>query len=405
MKKWAWSGIIWLLAAVWAPAQNYVEQNSFFDANTLNIRSKSGNTLVEINFNPSLFHVDIQSGNPVADLEITIGIRRRDTRNYIQTRHFFEQIEHKFLTSENVFFRRYGFDLSEGNYSVEIEVKDRKNGEIHFSLLDYECKDLREGYQLSDIVLEQDYLGALGAQTLLSGRISPHPGRLRFWLEVYAPPSPNLTCRSVLYKASPNEGLEAQRYASIKQMVAVLNSKGVPEEFGDTLDLNTLEAGDYLLEVYLERGNQLLAEESRAFTIDWKKSGRVFGNLDESIRMMEYVAPPKTIRTLLDSPSEEAKIELFQRYWEKRKEMPEAGATHTMEAYYSRAFFAVDNFAEDSLAGWRTDRGRIYITYGPPDAIAEERSGSVPRLIWSYNEPPLKFVFRRQDGKWLIARP
>ena len=34
------------------------------------------------------------------------------------------------------------------------------------------------------------------------------------------------------------------------------------------------------------------------------------------------------------------------------------------------------------LLGWRTDRGRIYITYGPPDEIAQ--GDRVPRQVWRY---------------------
>ncbi len=51
------------------------------------------------------------------------------------------------------------------------------------------------------------------------------------------------------------------------------------------------------------------------------------------------------------------------------------------EEHYRRIAYANEHFAS-GIPGWKTDRGRIYITYGPPDEIEDHSSGGF------YERPP-----------------
>jgi GWxTD domain-containing protein len=64
----------------------------------------------------------------------------------------------------------------------------------------------------------------------------------------------------------------------------------------------------------------------------------------------------------------------IQQFWQRR------GAGFR-EEHYRRIAYANEHFA-GRIAGWKTDRGRIYITYGPPDEIDDHSSGG------SYRRPP-----------------
>jgi hypothetical protein len=59
------------------------------------------------------------------------------------------------------------------------------------------------------------------------------------------------------------------------------------------------------------------------------------------------------------------------------------------EEHYRRIAYANDHFADTKVDGWKTDRGRIYITYGPPDEKETHPSGnatsSVPYEQWLYH--------------------
>src|SRR5271166_4123453 len=49
--------------------------------------------------------------------------------------------------------------------------------------------------------------------------------------------------------------------------------------------------------------------------------------------------------------------------------------------HYRRIAYANERFGS-AIPGWKTDRGRIYITYGPPDQIEDHSSGG------AYTRPP-----------------
>jgi hypothetical protein len=70
-----------------------------------------------------------------------------------------------------------------------------------------------------------------------------------------------------------------------------------------------------------------------------------------------------------------------------------------MDQYYARVNEANSRFKEGGAAGaagWRTDRGRIFVLYGPPDERLDRRnSGSTnPYEVWKYTQDRnLKYVF------------
>ena len=69
------------------------------------------------------------------------------------------------------------------------------------------------------------------------------------------------------------------------------------------------------------------------------------------------------------------------QFWDRRNPSPGSAENTFKEEHYRRLAYANEHFAS-SVQGWRTDRGRIYITYGPPDEIAQ--GDRVPRQVWRY---------------------
>ena len=84
-----------------------------------------------------------------------------------------------------------------------------------------------------------------------------------------------------------------------------------------------------------------------------------------------------TFKKLSTDDEREAFIENF---WERRNPNPGSPENEYKEEYYRRIAYANERFAS-GIPGWKTDRGRIYITYGPPDEIESHPSGG------SYDRP------------------
>lgn len=93
------------------------------------------------------------------------------------------------------------------------------------------------------------------------------------------------------------------------------------------------------------------------------------------------------------------KREYLRRFWERRDPTPGTPRNEAREDYYDRIRVANREFREGGAAeipGWRTDRGRIFIRYGPPDDVLRQPQppSSPPYEAWKYTRGRrLKFVF------------
>ncbi len=65
-----------------------------------------------------------------------------------------------------------------------------------------------------------------------------------------------------------------------------------------------------------------------------------------------------------------------EQFWLRRDPTPDTARNEFKEEHYRRIAHANEHFAASGIAGWRTDRGRIYISYGPPDEIEDHPAGS-----------------------------
>jgi GWxTD domain-containing protein len=83
-------------------------------------------------------------------------------------------------------------------------------------------------------------------------------------------------------------------------------------------------------------------------------------------------------RTAFRALATDAERDYFiQQFWLRRDPTPGTPENEFKEEHYRRIARAVQMFSTATLSGWRTDRGRIYIVYGPPDEIDSHPSGGV----------------------------
>jgi GWxTD domain-containing protein len=79
--------------------------------------------------------------------------------------------------------------------------------------------------------------------------------------------------------------------------------------------------------------------------------------------------------------TDEEREQFIENFWLRRDPSPDTIENEFREEHYRRIAYANEHYAS-GIPGWKTDRGRIYITYGPPDEIDDHSSGG------SYNRPP-----------------
>src|ERR1019366_1512185 len=62
--------------------------------------------------------------------------------------------------------------------------------------------------------------------------------------------------------------------------------------------------------------------------------------------------------------TDEEREQFNEQFWLRRDPTPDTVENEFKEEHYRRIAYSNENFAS-GIPGWKTDRGRIYITYGP----------------------------------------
>ena len=79
--------------------------------------------------------------------------------------------------------------------------------------------------------------------------------------------------------------------------------------------------------------------------------------------------------------NDEEREQFIENFWLRRDPTPDTVENEFKEEHYRRIAYANEHFAS-GIPGWKTDRGRIYITFGPPDERDEHPTGG------TYERPP-----------------
>src|SRR5579885_1564613 len=79
--------------------------------------------------------------------------------------------------------------------------------------------------------------------------------------------------------------------------------------------------------------------------------------------------------------TDEEREQFIEQFWLRRDPTPDTIENEFKEEHYRRIAYANEHYAS-GIPGWKTDRGRIYITFGPPDEIESHPSGG------TYERPP-----------------
>jgi GWxTD domain-containing protein len=72
--------------------------------------------------------------------------------------------------------------------------------------------------------------------------------------------------------------------------------------------------------------------------------------------------------------NDEERDNFIEAFWQRRDPTPDTEENEYKEDHYRRIAYANEHFAA-GIPGWKSDRGRIYIMYGPADEVESHPSG------------------------------
>ena len=103
-----------------------------------------------------------------------------------------------------------------------------------------------------------------------------------------------------------------------------------------------------------------------------------------------YIISNAERNAFLELKSDAQREAFIQNFWAIRNPDPNSPTNQFRDEYYRRLAYANDQFGSPGRHdGWRTDRGMVYITLGPPQQLTPYRSSQylTPLEIWFYQSP------------------
>ncbi len=139
---------------------------------------------------------------------------------------------------------------------------------------------------------------------------------------------------------------------------------------------------------------------------------------------VSYIITDEERQAFLRLQTNEEREQFIEQFWERRNPNPGSPVNEFKEEFYRRIAYANEHFSS-GVPGWKTDRGRIYIMWGPPDSIESHPAGgpyqrppeegggftsTYPFEVWTYHYLPgigenvqLEFVDPTMTGEYHLT--
>ncbi len=133
-------------------------------------------------------------------------------------------------------------------------------------------------------------------------------------------------------------------------------------------------------------------------------------NLDpvnaDFLSQVRYTITGDERKIFLELPDSE-KPRFIEEFWKRRDPDPFTEENEFKIEYFNRIEQATKLFQGEGPAGWITDRGRIYIIYGPPTERIAQPAGSIVSTrcqeVWYYGNLSVVFIDQTCTGTYKLA--
>ncbi len=307
------------------------------------------------------------------------------------------------------------FDLAPGEYQLSVEVRDLNRGDTtatrHQSALAIGARPA--GLSISNILLaeriERAPEGAVSkfgyqAVPLLSDYLPPGVGRLAFYAEVYGADE-RFGADSLYLVSWQIEHAEKRTVAAGLRQAQRMRARAVEPILAD-FDIAQLGSGNYFAavevrdrkgelterrETFFQRNNPISFRYDRQSMASFDINGTFVGAFQDTdslaahIHSMRPIADPLE-RKMIDDRWKDRDPDLMRRFmygfWANRSADPEAA----WKAYRAEVVKANKLFGCRAQQGYETDRGQVYLKYGPPNTMMDRfnEMGTLPYTVWHY---------------------
>ena len=298
------------------------------------------------------------------------------------------------------------FQLPPGKYRIEVAITDLVAERTSGTAIDFEVPSSPPGLVwFSDLSLGTAESGAGG-----SLKFVPNPSRH------YGDNIDQFAAAGEIFDQRNDAGSDSLFRLSYK----VVSESGEQVIIGDTTftrragrtpflirpRLVSLGPGSYRFVVAMnvpptpgsKQGKTSTIRRDKGFDVDQSRATMGFASA-QSLDVLRYIATQQEIDEIGKLQGEEARKAYWEAFWKRRDPTPETPENEARDEFYQRVQYANQHFSTGS-PGWKTDMGRIYVVYGPPDEVVRNpfNFDRPPEEIWYYYRDRRTFVFVDRDG-------
>lgn len=96
--------------------------------------------------------------------------------------------------------------------------------------------------------------------------------------------------------------------------------------------------------------------------------------------------------------NDDARASFVERFWSRRDPTPDTWFNEYRQAFWQRVTETNEKFLDSAGPGWKTDRGKIYILYGPPERIQEDANADVQGLEPTATRGLVRWIYESRPG-------
>jgi GWxTD domain-containing protein len=140
---------------------------------------------------------------------------------------------------------------------------------------------------------------------------------------------------------------------------------GTENQFAVSFNVDEWEPGEYVLNIKATVHSPTRASVANLpFDLEFTRA-MLTRHWDRTVGVLSIIGTNEEVKLLEDAPTEE-RVAMWAAFWVRRDPTPGTEHNEALEEHWRRVRHANKNFATND-AGWKTDRGRIYIRHGEPD--------------------------------------
>lgn len=274
------------------------------------------------------------------------------------------------------FIIQFGLHVPEGQFRYNITITSGKKEGI----VERDITITKENYRMSDILMANDILRDTIGAHLRKGdlKVIPHPSHqfseryanLYVFYEIYSI-EPDSNKLNVTYK------IQNMEEETIRQITQHIEKNFESQAVNLGLSIQSLQAGEYTFSIEVnDPTTQTTNKKTTSFTIIKKTQEEISYEDQPYYEEIEYFLSSKDYKYFQNLPKKGKRI-FLGKFW----------TMHDYLEIAERFEHADKKFREGDKPGHKTDRGRIYVKYGPPDEIEKttiEIQESKPYEQWQY---------------------